>query len=109
MKERCHRAELHLMRCSAEEYGLCSTPRTPEVTMRIELTQDEATTLRDLLQEKVRELDTEINRTDSLRFKGELRELERHVEHILGSVTMAMSRGPDTWEPRDAVTDLDKR
>jgi hypothetical protein len=77
--------------------------------MQIELSRDEAGTLQEVLQQKVRELDTEINRTDSLRFKEELRQIERNVEHILGSVTKAISGGPDTWEPRDAVTDLDKR
>ena len=77
--------------------------------MRIELTQDEMTTLREVLQEKVRELDTEINRTDSLRFKEELRDIERKLEHILGSVTMAINGGADAWEARDGVNDLDKR
>jgi hypothetical protein len=77
--------------------------------MRIELSQEEAATLQEMLQAKVRELDTEINRTDSLRFKEELRQVERNVEHILGSVTRAITEGPDTWEPRDAVSDLDKR
>jgi hypothetical protein len=76
--------------------------------MRIDLSQDEAMSLREVLQEKVHELDIEINRTDSLRFKEELRQIERKLEHILGSMTTATS-GPDTWEPRDGVTDLDKR
>src|SRR3954468_24594456 len=34
--------------------------------VHIDLSQDEALALRDLLRSKVRELDTEINRTDSL-------------------------------------------
>ena len=77
--------------------------------MRVELTHDEAITLREVLQDKVRELDTEINRTDSLRFKEELRQMERNLEHVLGSVTTAIGSGPHSWEPRDEVTDLEKR
>ena len=77
--------------------------------MHIELSQDEAIALRELLQEKVRELDTEINRADSLRFKGELRQIEQKLEHILGSVSTAISSGPSEWEARDAVTDDETR
>ena len=77
--------------------------------MHIELSQDEALALRELLQEKVRALDTEINRADSLRFKGELRQIEHKLEHILGSLATAMSGGPNAWEPRDAVDDEETR
>ena len=78
--------------------------------MQIDLSQDEAVALRELLQEKVKELDTEINRSDSLRFKRELREIERKLEHILGSVSSAISQGvPRDWEVRDSVTDEEKR
>jgi hypothetical protein len=78
--------------------------------MQIDLSQDEAMALRGLLEEKVRELDTEINRADSLRFKEELRNVERKLEHILGTVSTAMkSGGPADWEPRDNVTDEKRR
>jgi hypothetical protein len=78
--------------------------------MRIDLNHDEAVALKEVLQEKVRELDTEINRADSLRYKGELREIERKLEHILGSVGTAIGAdGPRDWEPRDAATDDDRR
>ena len=77
--------------------------------MHIELNQDEALALRELLQEKVRQLDTEINRADSLRYKGELRQIEHKLEHILGSVSTAINSGPEEWEPRDAVTDEETR
>lgn len=85
--------------------------------MHIELNQDEALALRELLQEKVRELDTEINRADSLRYKGELRQIEHKLEHILGSLSTAIgsgprdatAAGPREWEPRDAVSDDETR
>ena len=60
--------------------------------MHIELTPDEAETLRDLLQQKVVELDKEINRTDSLTFKQDLRQLDRKLERMLGEVSSALSR-----------------
>jgi hypothetical protein len=58
--------------------------------MHIELSPDEAATLRELLQQKVHELDKEINRTDSLRFKSELQQLNRTIERILGEVSSAL-------------------
>lgn len=77
-----------------------------EGTVHIELSDDEALALREMLQEKVRELDTEINRADSLRFKAELRAIERKLEHVLGSITGAMDAArPADWEARDNVSD----
>jgi hypothetical protein len=74
--------------------------------MHIELSDDEALALREMLQEKVREMDTEINRADSLRFKTELRAIERKLVHVLSSVTAAMDAGrPADWEERDNVSD----
>jgi hypothetical protein len=77
--------------------------------MRIDLSHEEATALRELLQEKVTELDREINRTDSLRFKEQLRNVERTLEHVLGAVSREESAGgPSDWEPRDQVIDEDR-
>lgn len=77
--------------------------------MHIDLNHDEAAALRELLQEKVTELDREINRTDSLRFKEQLRNIERTLEHVLGSVSREESAaGAGDWEPRDQVIDEDR-
>ncbi|MGE0446729.1 MAG: hypothetical protein AB7P99_16000 [Vicinamibacterales bacterium] len=77
--------------------------------MRIDLNHEEAAALRELLQEKVLELDKEINRTDSLRFKEQLRSIERTLEHVLGSVSREESAaGPGDWEARDQVIDEDR-
>jgi len=64
--------------------------------MRIELSHDDAELLRDLLRQRVLELDKEINRTDSLAFKDELRKLERATERVLGQIAGALetSRRP---------------
>jgi hypothetical protein len=78
--------------------------------MQIDLSKEEATTLREILQERVTELDREISNTDNRKYKGALRETERQVERILGAVTVAIdapSTGPVTWEPRDDVDDGD--
>ena len=63
--------------------------------MQIELSRTEAETLRVLLQEKIIELDKEINRTDSHAFKEKLRNIDRNVERVLGEVTTAL----DTADP----------
>ena len=77
--------------------------------MHIELTREEASALRELLQEKVTDLDKEINRTDSLRFKAQLRNVERALERVLGAVSAEEgSAGSGDWEPRDAVIDEDR-
>jgi len=60
--------------------------------MTIELSDQEARTLRDLLQQRVVELDKEINRTDSLSFKEELQELDRLLERIIGTLSTALAR-----------------
>ena len=62
--------------------------------MHIELTHEEAEALRDLLQQRVKELDTEINRTDSIMFKEELRQLDRTIERVLGEVSTALANAP---------------
>jgi hypothetical protein len=60
--------------------------------MTIELSDQEARTLRDLLQQRVVELDKEINRTDSLSFKEELQDLDRLLERIIGTLSTALAR-----------------
>jgi hypothetical protein len=62
--------------------------------MQIELNRDEVETLRDLLRQRVVELDKEISRTDSLEFKRELHQLNRRIERILGQVSSALDRVP---------------
>jgi hypothetical protein len=62
--------------------------------MQIELSHEEAETLRRLLQQKVEEMDKEINRTDALKFKEELNRMERTVERILGQLTAALEKEP---------------
>ena len=54
----------------------------PEM-VRIELTNDEAEILREMLAHKLRDIAVEINRTDSLEFKATLRETERALEHLV--------------------------
>jgi hypothetical protein len=66
----------------------------PGEEMQIELSRDDAVTLRDLLRDKVVELDKEINRTDSLAFKQELRQLDRTIERVLGEVSTALANVP---------------
>jgi hypothetical protein len=73
--------------------------------MRIELDPSETDMLKDILQQKVTDLDREISATENLRFKGALRDVERRVEQILGKVTSAVDGGPGDWEPRDEVPD----
>lgn len=71
--------------------------------MRIDLTNEDAVALRDLLQQRVVELDTEINRTDSLGYKHKLQELDRAIERILGELTAGLE-GPDTTGAASAPT-----
>jgi hypothetical protein len=58
--------------------------------MRIELSHDEAEALRMLLQERILELDREINRTDAFRYKARLRKLDRTIERVLGELNVAL-------------------
>ena len=58
--------------------------------MQIEVRDEDAEILRDLLREKVLELDKEINRTDSLDFKEKLRQLDRTYGRLLADVSAAM-------------------
>ena len=67
--------------------------------MHIELNHDEATALRELLQERVVELDKEISATESLKFKEGLREIARTNERILGAVTRALEASAGAERP----------
>ncbi len=58
--------------------------------MHIELSREDAEILRDLLRDKVVELDKEINRTDGIAFKQRLRERDRRIEHVLGAISAAL-------------------
>lgn len=62
------------------------------MNMNIELTEQDAGILRDMLQQKVTELDIEINRTDSLAFKKELQQLDRTIERIVGVLSAGLER-----------------
>jgi hypothetical protein len=78
--------------------------------MDIDLKPDEAAMLRDVLQERVRQLDWEIAATENPRFRRELRDTERSLERILGAVTTAAAprtAEPQAWEARDSVADTD--
>ena len=62
--------------------------------MQIELSRDEAELLREVLHHEVEQLDKEINRTDSLRYKRGLRDTDRTIETILGRITTALAEAP---------------
>ena len=61
--------------------------------MLFELSQKDAELIRDVLRQRVVHLDREIGRTDSLKFKHELQELERDVERVLGIISRVLE-GP---------------
>jgi hypothetical protein len=58
--------------------------------MQIELSREEAELLRDTLQQHVKELDKEINRTDRRAFKRALQADDRTMERILGRLAVAL-------------------
>ena len=60
------------------------------LTMRIELSRDEVEALRTLLQERLVELDREINRTDAFKYKARLQRLDRTIERVLGELNIAL-------------------
>ena len=60
-------------------------------SMRVDLNFEDAEMLRALLQERITELDKEINRTDSLAFKQQLQELDRRMERVLGELSTAVA------------------
>jgi hypothetical protein len=62
--------------------------------MRIELSRDEAEAVRTLLQERIIELDREINRTDAFKYKARLQQLDRTIERVLGELNIALDHDP---------------
>jgi len=58
--------------------------------MHIDLGREDAEMVRDLLRQRIVELDKEINRTDSLAFKHELQQLDRAIERIVGELSAAL-------------------
>src|SRR6266516_3376087 len=73
----------------------------PRHVMQIDLRRDDAEMLRDLLRQRIVELDKEINRTDSLAFKQELQQLDRAIERVVGQLSTAL-QGPAPIESSKA-------
>jgi len=76
--------------------------------MQIDLSSDDASALFDILRQHIRELDKEIDATDSRRFKEALRGDERQLERIFEAVKAAIARdgaAPTEWEARDNASD----
>ena len=61
--------------------------------MQIELSREEAELLRDTLQQQVKDLDKEINRTDNFEYKRGLQANDRAMERILGRLAVALQDG----------------
>jgi len=74
--------------------AISGTARVAGWRMHIELSRDDAETLRDLLRHQIVELDKEINRTDSIAFKEGLRQLDRCMERVLGEISAALANAP---------------
>jgi hypothetical protein len=64
--------------------------------MQIDLRREDAEIVRDLLRNKIVELDKEINRTDGFAFKHELQLIDRAVERVVAVLSTALERA----EPR---------
>jgi hypothetical protein len=62
--------------------------------MQVQLSYEEVDMLRELLRQRITELDKEINRTDSLAFKQQLQELDRRMERVLGELSTAVEQSP---------------
>jgi hypothetical protein len=58
--------------------------------MDIHMTREDAGVLRDLLQQRIVDLDKEISRTDRREFKKSLSELNRTIERLLRQVSAAL-------------------
>jgi len=64
--------------------------------MNLELTSEEAEALRDLVRQRLIELDREINHTDRREFKHQLQQLDRTLEQILGRLSAALATASRT-------------
>jgi hypothetical protein len=74
-----------------------------EGIVHIQMSRPDAELVREVLRQRVTELDMEINRTDRLAFKRELQDLERSIERILGEVSTALeSTGDAVTAPKDS-------
>ena len=62
--------------------------------MQIELSREEAELLRDTLQQQIKDLEKEINRTDNREYKRGLQANDRAIERILGRLAVALENGP---------------
>jgi hypothetical protein len=60
--------------------------------VQIEFSREEAELLCSTLRHHVKELDKEINRTESLDFKRDLQQTDRTLERILGRITAALAQ-----------------
>jgi hypothetical protein len=67
-------------------------PGHASAVMNIELSPTEAEAVRDLLKQRILELDWEINRTDRHEFKRGLQQLDRTFERALDAVSAALER-----------------
>lgn len=68
--------------------------------MEVNIRREDAEIVRDLLRQKVEELDKEINRTESLAFKRELQEIDRAI----GRVVTVLSGALASPEPTPSVS-----
>jgi hypothetical protein len=59
--------------------------------MQIELSYDDVELLRDVLSQRIVELEKEISRTDRLAFRAELWKLERSIERVYDKVSSALA------------------
>jgi hypothetical protein len=75
---------------NAFKTGAPFAPSPTETLMQIELSHDDAELLRDVLSQRVVELEKEISRTDRLAFRAELRKLERSTGRVLDEISSAL-------------------
>ena len=55
--------------------------------MTFELSTDEAVLVRDFVESRLVELRKEINRTENIEFREELRKVERALDRLVGQLT----------------------
>jgi hypothetical protein len=58
-------------------------PRATEDSMTLELSVEDAALVLDFVQGRLVELKKEINRTENIAFRDELRKIQRALEHLL--------------------------